>query len=135
MINNVGLGFASSNIIDHEHNISNVGLYLARGEKLKFFCSRLPDITKDYLRLPGLPEITKITMRLPKITKITKDYQGLPGITRDYQGLPRITRGLPGITMGLPWDYHGITAGLPRDYHEITRDYQGNLEITNVTSN
>ena len=30
MINNVGLGFASSNIIDHEHNISNVGLYLVQ---------------------------------------------------------------------------------------------------------
>ena len=30
MINNVGLGFALPNIINHEHNISNVGLHLVQ---------------------------------------------------------------------------------------------------------
>ena len=30
MINNVELAFGSSNIIDHNHNISNVGLHLVQ---------------------------------------------------------------------------------------------------------
>ena len=109
---NIGhIGELERSIVNRNYNV------MTEGRETHFFCSRLPGITKDYLRLPGLPEITKITMRLPKITKITKDYQGLPGITKDYQGLPGdyqgITRDYHGITMGLPWDYRGITLRLP----------------------
>ena len=85
---------------------------MPRGAKLNFFCTRLPEITKDYLRL----------LRLPEITNDYQDYQELPGITK---GLPGITKGLPGITRdyyGLLWDYHGITAGLPCYYQRLPRD-------------
>lgn len=57
------------------------------------FFGILTQITKDYLRLPRLPEITnKRSEGFPGITWINRHYQGLLGIFMgrlcDYQRLP-----------------------------------------------
>lgn len=77
-----------------------------------FFCTRLPNskikiswITRDYQ------------------LRITKDYQR---ITKGFLGITMVIRGylgLPGITMGLPWDYWGITIRLMTTVYEITTSF------------